>query len=281
MSDYSERLAGYIQVNERIIAFYERHPEGSIQSEIVEFSEKRVVVKAYAYRKPSDPLPGIGHSYMALPGKTTYTIGSELENTETSAWGRALASLGFEVKRGIASHNEIENKRHEHVEPEPFEGGYQPEPSDTFQASSDELVTDAQALSVTQQCRTFGVDFKAVFGPWFSVDKPEQMTHPQFLIFTQKFDSIVADYKRPRQAFIAPPSKIINQAQDRIRQQSPSTNTNAGISEGKQRRFWAIAKSKEVANQILNQFGYDDPSLIPWKGDIYDKMCAAAEEANS
>ena len=92
MADYSERMKDYVQVNERIIAFYERHPEGSIQSEIVEFSEKRVVVKAYAYRKPGDPLPGIGHSYMALPGKTTYTIGSELENTETSAWGRALAA---------------------------------------------------------------------------------------------------------------------------------------------------------------------------------------------
>jgi hypothetical protein len=286
MADYSERMKDYVQVNERIVAFYEMYPEGGIQSEIVEFSEKRVVVKAYAYRKPGDPLPGIGHSYMALPGKTTYTIGSELENTETSAWGRALASLGFEVKRGIASHNEIENKRHEHVEPEPPPDMDEifPEPADSFQASSDEPVTDAQALSVTQWCRSFGVDFKAVFGPWFSVDKPEKMTNPQYAIFLEKRDAIVLGHSQrnnPPSKDIAKAEKIVNQAAERVRQQNPSTNTNGGISEGKQRRFWAIAKSKEVAKQILDQYGFTDPAEIPWKGSVYDEMCKAAEEANS
>ncbi len=293
MADYSERMKDYVQVNERIIAFYELHPEGSLQSEIVEFSETRVVVKAYAYRKPGDPLPGIGHSYMAIPGKSTYTIGSELENTETSAWGRALAALGFEVKRGVASRNEIENKRHEHVEPEQkwtTDGNgmdaeeFYPDPSTSFQASSDEPVTDAQALSVTQWCRSFGVDFKAVFGPWFSVDRPEKMTNPQYAIFLEKRDAIVLGYQQrnnPPSKDIAKAEQIINQAQERVRQQNPSTNTNGGISEGKQRRFWAIAKSKEVAKQVLDQFGFTDPAEIPWKGDIYDKMCKAAEEANS
>ncbi len=289
MADYSERMKDYVQVNERIIAFYEMYPEGALQSEIVEFSETRVVVKAYAYRKPGDPLPGIGHSYMAIPGKSTYTIGSELENTETSAWGRALAALGFEVKRGVASRNEIENKRHEHVEPETkwaTDGNgmdaeeFYPDPSTSFQASSDEPVTDAQALSVTQWCRSFGVDFKAVFGPWFSVDRPEKMTQPQFVKWLEIRDRFAVQPPAPSKD-IAKAEQIINQAQERVRQQNPSTNTNGGISEGKQRRFWAIAKSKEVAKQVLDQFGFTDPAEIPWKGDIYDKMCKAAEEANS
>lgn len=112
-------LDGYVEVNQRIIAFYEKFPEGSIQSEIVSMTDALVVVKAYAYRNDSDPKPGIGHSSLGIPGFTPYTKGSELENAETSAWGRALAALGFEVKRGIASANEIANKRTEPPLPAP------------------------------------------------------------------------------------------------------------------------------------------------------------------
>lgn len=134
MADYKDRMKDYVEVNQRIIAFYERYPEGSLQSEIVEHipgkwvertfhdkddrpyqaavrSDGLITVKAYAYRTPDDPRPGVGHSWLEIPGTTPYTETSELENAETSAWGRALASLGFEVKRSIASANEIRNKQ--------------------------------------------------------------------------------------------------------------------------------------------------------------------------
>ena len=97
----------YIQVNERLIAFREKYPEGCVQAEIIELSESRVTMRALAYRTPEDYRPGIGHSSLAIPGATPYTRGSELENCETSAWGRALAALGFEVKRAIASAEEV------------------------------------------------------------------------------------------------------------------------------------------------------------------------------
>jgi hypothetical protein len=100
----------YIQVNERIIAFRAKYPEGCLQSEIVDLTESRVTMRAYAYRTPDDPRPGIGHSTLAIPGSTPYTRGSELENCETSAWGRALAALGFEVKRAVASEEEVRSK---------------------------------------------------------------------------------------------------------------------------------------------------------------------------
>src|SRR6476661_5567255 len=92
--------ADYIPVNDRIAAFYEKYPEGSIQSEMVELSETRVVMRAYAYRTPDDPRPGVGYSSLEIPGRTPYTKGSEIENCETSAWGRAIAALGFQVKNG-------------------------------------------------------------------------------------------------------------------------------------------------------------------------------------
>lgn len=103
-------MADYVPVNERIDQFYRAHPEGSIQSEIIELAASRVTVKAMAYRTPDDPRPGIGHSSLDIPGSTPYTRGSEIENAETSAWGRAIAALGFEVKRGIASAEEVRNK---------------------------------------------------------------------------------------------------------------------------------------------------------------------------
>jgi hypothetical protein len=103
-------MSDYVPVNERIEAFKADWPEGSLQSTIVELTETRVTVKAYAYRTPDDQRPGIGHSSLEIPGGTPYTRGSEIENAETSAWGRAIAALGFEVKRGVASREEVRNK---------------------------------------------------------------------------------------------------------------------------------------------------------------------------
>jgi len=106
----AKRLEDYVPVHERLEAFYAKHPDGSVQSEIVELTAERVTVKAYAYRDNDDPRPGIGHSSLGIPGGTPYTRGSEIENAETSAWGRAIAALGFEVKRGIASAEEAQNR---------------------------------------------------------------------------------------------------------------------------------------------------------------------------
>jgi hypothetical protein len=72
-----------------------------------------VTVKAYAFRAADDERPGIGHSSLNIPGSTSFTKGSEIENAETSAWGRAIAALGFEVKRGLASAEEVRNKQPE------------------------------------------------------------------------------------------------------------------------------------------------------------------------
>jgi hypothetical protein len=105
--------ADYVTVAERIGAFHEKYPEGSIQSEVLTLNDHEVLVKAAAYRTADDPRPGIGHSWLGIPGSTPYTRGSEVENAETSAWGRALAALGFEVKKGIASRDEAQNKEGE------------------------------------------------------------------------------------------------------------------------------------------------------------------------
>jgi len=114
VSQYEDRLKDYVEVKERIRLFYERWPEGRLVTGKVKVrmdgDTARVWVQAFAYRTPDDPLPGQGWSWMVLPGTTNFTRGSELENTETSAWGRAIGALGIGIDKSIASANEIANK---------------------------------------------------------------------------------------------------------------------------------------------------------------------------
>jgi hypothetical protein len=115
-------LKDYVDVAERIRAWYEAYPNARIETRIIEHNEKRVVIEARAYRGVKedngldeklgfvdDRPAGIGHSAMQIPGATPYTRGSEIENCETSAVGRALVMAGLPSKR-IASDDEIKSK---------------------------------------------------------------------------------------------------------------------------------------------------------------------------
>lgn len=103
-------LSDYVDVAERIRIAKEVYPELSLQSEWtyeVFDGQTYIIVKAFAYRTPDDQRPGVGLAWELFPGKTPYTKGSELMVGETSAWGRALAALGIEVRK-VASKQEVE-----------------------------------------------------------------------------------------------------------------------------------------------------------------------------
>lgn len=100
-------LANYVTVAERIEQFYKQYPEGSLRSEIVTDDGKRIVIKAYAYRTADDAAPATGHAE-EIRGDGPVNKTSAVENAETSAVGRAIAMFGFEVKKGIASREEVE-----------------------------------------------------------------------------------------------------------------------------------------------------------------------------
>ena len=118
----------YITVAERIVEFRERFPNGSLQPwnrdqpftiETINGNPCFVVVAA-AYRTYDDERPGIGMAYEPVPGSTPYTRGSELQNAETAAWGRAIiAALAADAKRGIASREEVEQQRAREAQPQP------------------------------------------------------------------------------------------------------------------------------------------------------------------
>lgn len=103
--------ADYVEVADRIKAWYDAYPNARIETELVQLTDKIVVMKAQVFRGETiDEKPaGIGHASMAIPGSTPYTRGSELENTETSAAGRALVMAGLPSKK-VASGDEIRAK---------------------------------------------------------------------------------------------------------------------------------------------------------------------------
>lgn len=109
MSGYD--LSGYIDVPSRIALFYKRYPEGSLQMDPIEWVEiegkKWAVGRGYAYRTPDDPRPGIGTAWEIVPGTTPYTRGSEIQNLETSVWGRAIGALGIGIDKSIATLDEV------------------------------------------------------------------------------------------------------------------------------------------------------------------------------
>lgn len=114
-------LGDYIDVNERIILFYKRHPEGSLGFEyqgIMEGNPDMIWGIAYAYRNPDDPRPGVGVAAELAKGTTPYTRHSELQNLQTSCWGRAIAALGIGLgKKGLATIQEIEAARERQTPP--------------------------------------------------------------------------------------------------------------------------------------------------------------------
>lgn len=97
----------YAQVNDRVMAFREICPEGSIRSEIMDIRDGMVVVKA-TIRDENDRILATGLAY-EREGSTYINKTSYIENCETSAVGRALGFLGIGADGSICSAEELVN----------------------------------------------------------------------------------------------------------------------------------------------------------------------------
>jgi len=110
----------YVQVKDRVIAFNEAHPTGSIVTEMTFEGE---IVRCKAIVRPDHEQINrcfVGHSE-ELRGSTSINKTSAVENCETSAVGRALAMMGIGVIESIASADElIKAKNKEAITKETF-----------------------------------------------------------------------------------------------------------------------------------------------------------------
>ena len=104
-----DALKDYVDVNKRIESFWIKYPEGRIDTEIVKWEDAVIVMKVCVYTHRDNEKPSAtGHAY-EKEGSSFINKLSALENCETSAVGRALAILGFEIKKSIASRQEVQN----------------------------------------------------------------------------------------------------------------------------------------------------------------------------
>ena len=100
-------LDDYETVEERLIKFWKEHPDGRIDTKLVEASTSRFIVQAYIYRTEVDQHPwSSGLAEETVQGRGVNAT-SALENCETSAIGRALASAGYATKGKRPSREEM------------------------------------------------------------------------------------------------------------------------------------------------------------------------------
>src|SRR5215203_2273809 len=98
----------YAPVADRITLFYQRFPSGRILTELVSRTEHEVLFKALVYRSPEEGPPAATGWAAEREGDGDVNVVACLENTETSAIGRALANLGFTAGRQRPSAEEME-----------------------------------------------------------------------------------------------------------------------------------------------------------------------------
>lgn len=96
----------YVQVHERILAFHDLYPKGSITSKYELHGNMWIVVSTVTpdTESPSRVFTGMAQEII---GEGMVNKTSSLENAETSAVGRALGMLGIGILEGVASADEV------------------------------------------------------------------------------------------------------------------------------------------------------------------------------
>lgn len=108
-------LNDYVDVATRLRMAHERWPDLRIEEHLPEqvtIGDRTFVqCTVYVYRTADDPRPTGATVWEPWPGQTPYTKNSEVMVGNTSALGRALAYMGLEVRKGIASRDEVAARR--------------------------------------------------------------------------------------------------------------------------------------------------------------------------
>ena len=101
-------LGEYALVADRITLFYQRYPAGRIVTELHSRTEREITFRALVFRGPADVEPAATGWASEREGDGEINQVACLENTETSAVGRALANLGFTASSRRPSREEME-----------------------------------------------------------------------------------------------------------------------------------------------------------------------------
>jgi len=101
------KLEDYETVEERLTKFWKEHPDGRIETELIEATTSRFIVLARIYRTEADSKAWtFGHAYEVVSDRGVNST-SALENCETSAIGRALANANYATRGKRPSREEM------------------------------------------------------------------------------------------------------------------------------------------------------------------------------
>lgn len=142
-------LNEYVDVASRLKIAHERWPELRIEEmlpEIVVIGDRTFVqATVTVYREPADPRPTSATVWEPFPGLTSFSKNSEVPVGMTSALGRALAYMGLEVRKSIASRDEVAARRPE--PPRASQSGPTDEPATSTPSASPVLAKDAVRIN--------------------------------------------------------------------------------------------------------------------------------------
>lgn len=172
----------YAQVNDRIKAFRELCPNGTITTDIIELANGVVTMKATVYDEEGKIL-GTGLAQekesSSFINKTSY-----IENCETSAVGRALGFAGIGVDGSMCSAEELVNAiTNQNKEPEKKQKTSE---KPTYKDALLEKVNPDQIAQILSECKRTGTDLNVVLST-FGVHKVEDMTVAGYQSAMHKF----------------------------------------------------------------------------------------------
>jgi len=139
-------LSAYALVADRITLFYQRYPAGRIVTELFSRTEREITFRALVFRGPQDAQPAATGWASEREGDGQINQVACLENTETSAVGRALANLGFTASSRRPSREEMEKAARQRTRIVPRPISVAPEPVPRPPLDADPLQRRANAV---------------------------------------------------------------------------------------------------------------------------------------
>ena len=100
-------LEEYTTVRERIQLFWEKYPNGRLFTEILDWSDKRFIVKASVYADRGDAFPIATGLANEIVGSSNVNRDFALENCATSSIGIAIGNAGLGIDKQKASRDEM------------------------------------------------------------------------------------------------------------------------------------------------------------------------------
>lgn len=99
----------YMEVKDRVMIFRKNHPSWALITEIIENDERTgSVIFKVTIEDEEGRIRGTGHAHEFKDDKSSMVNKtSHLENCETSAIGRALASIGIGIESSYATYDEV------------------------------------------------------------------------------------------------------------------------------------------------------------------------------